>query len=92
MHLSKFDRINGVLDEEQVENWVAEYFHSLLNIFNAFFCKLEVEEAVSRMSAIPFEKLVLEQLAGEDEEVRELARCEIRQLAEIELEFMRAYL
>ncbi|MDD3878986.1 MAG: hypothetical protein PHP26_03230 [Syntrophomonas sp.] len=92
MHLSKFDRINGVLDEEQVENWVAEYFHSLLNIFNAFFCKLEVEEAVSRMSAIPFEKLVLEQLADEDEEVRELARCEIRQLAEIELEFMRAYL
>jgi hypothetical protein len=92
MHLSKFDRINGVLDEEQVENWVAEYFHSLLNIFNAFFCQLEVEEAVSRMSAIPFEKLILEQLADEDEEVRELARCEIRQLAEIELEFMRAYL
>ncbi len=92
MHLSKFDRINGVLDEEQVENWVAEYFHSLLNIFNAFFCQLEVEEAVSRMSAIPFEKLVLEQLAGEDEEIQELARCEIRQLAEIELEFMRAYL
>lgn len=92
MHISKFERVNGILDEEQVENWVAGYFHSLLNIFNSFFCQLEAEEAVSRMSSIPFEKLVLEQLADENEDVQELARYEIRQLAATEIEFMRAYL
>ncbi len=92
MSISKFSRINGVLAEEEVEDWVAEYFHSLLNIFNSFFCQLEIEEVVSRMSAIPFEKLVLDQLVDEDGEVRELACSVMCRLAETELEFMRAYL
>ncbi|MEN6324596.1 MAG: hypothetical protein ABFD18_00075 [Syntrophomonas sp.] len=89
--VSKFDSVNGVPDEDQIENWVAEFFHGLLNVFNSFFCKLELEEAVSRMSMIPFEKLVREQLEDENDEVINIAVEKIKQLTEDELDFMRAY-
>lgn len=90
-HVSKFDSINGVPDEDQIENWTAEFFHSLLNVFNSFFCKLELEEAVARMSMIPFEKLVREQLEDEKDEVINIAVKKVKQLAEMELDFMRSY-
>lgn len=90
-HVSMFDSVNGVPDEEQIENWVAEFFHGLLNMFNSFFCKLELEEAVARMSLIPFDKLVKERLEDEKDEVVNIAVAKIKQLAEIELEFMRSY-
>ena len=90
-HVSKFDSVNGVPDEEQIENWTAEFFHSLINVFNSFFCKLELDDAVSRMSIIPFEKLVKEQLEDEKEEVINIAIAKVKELAEMELEFMRAY-
>ncbi|MDD3269914.1 MAG: hypothetical protein PHX14_11375 [Syntrophomonadaceae bacterium] len=90
-HVSKFDSVNGVPDEEQIENWTAEFFHSLINVFNSFFCKLELDDAVSRMSIIPFEKLVKEQLEDEKEEVINIAVAKVKELAEMELEFMRAY-
>ncbi len=91
-HVSKFDSVNGVPDEEQIENWTAEFFHSLLNIFNSFFSKLELDEVYSRMSMIPFEKLVKEQLEDEKEEVVNIAVAKVKQLTEMELEFMRAYI
>ncbi|MDD2620457.1 MAG: hypothetical protein PHC92_07300 [Syntrophomonadaceae bacterium] len=91
INISKFDSVNGVPDEDQIENWVAEFFHSLLNMFNSFFCKLELEDAYARMSIIPFEKLVKEQLEDEKEEVINIAVAKIKQLVETELDFMRSY-
>lgn len=92
MHISKFDSINGIPDETQIENWVETYFQNMLNIFNTFFTQVSPAEAVERMSQIPFGQLVAEALEGESEDIINKAVQFINEKAEMELEFMRAYL
>jgi len=78
-------------DEEQIEAWVEEYFFSLFNLFNVFFSKVEAKEAVSRMSSIPFDKLLKEELEGESEEIIEIALGKLKELVETEMQVMKAY-
>ncbi|MEN6351707.1 MAG: hypothetical protein ABFD08_20245 [Syntrophomonas sp.] len=92
LNISKFSFIDGVPDEEEVENWTIEFFHSMMTVFNTFFAKLDLEEALSRISIIPFENMVKEQLQDESEEVIAIAVAKINELVETELEFMRAYI
>lgn len=89
---SKFGSINGEPDEEQIENWVAQFYQSMSNIFNSFFSKVDLEEAVSRISLIPFEDMVREQLQGESEQVITIAVAKMKELIDTELEIMRAYI
>lgn len=91
LEISKFDHIDGKPDEEQIENWVEEYFHNMLNILNTFFTVIDLEEALARMKAIPFETLVKEQLEDESEEVLEIAVARLKELVAIELEFRECY-
>lgn len=91
-NISKFKSVDGKPDETEVENWVETYFSSLMNIFNGFFCHVDLDDALSRMSEIPFEQLVKEQLDGESEEVIEIATAKVRELAEAELEYIKAYI
>lgn len=89
--ISKFDHIDGRPDEEQVEIWAEEYFFNLLNILNAFFSRVDINEAAERMSLIPFDQLILEQLEDESEEVKQIAARRILELAETEVAFLKAY-
>lgn len=91
-HLSKFTCTDGVPDESQIEEWVDTYFHNLLTLFNSFLSKVDVNEAVVRMEAIPFNQLVAEELEGESPQIIEIAVKRVIEMAEIELEFMRSYL
>lgn len=91
MFISKFESVDGVLNTEQVEEWAEEFFHNLLTVMNTFFTHVDVSEAVDRMSAIPFENVVREQLEGESEIVLETAVNKFNELLEMELEFMRSY-
>lgn len=88
---SKFDFINGQPDDEQVENWVEEFFYNMMNILNTFFAKVELEEVADRISCVPFEKLVLEQLEDEGEEVKKIAVARINELAAMEIEYIQHY-
>ena len=88
----KFNFENGVIEEELIEDWVESYFSRLMNLFNGFFAKVEAAEAVSRISVIPFEKLILEELAEEDPEVKKIALAKLKELVETELEIMKSYL
>lgn len=90
--MSKFDFLDGRPDEEQIETWVEEYFHNMLNILNTFFTVIDLEEAVARMKAIPFETLLKEQLEDESEEVLEIAIARLKELLAIELEFRECYI
>lgn len=90
-NLSKFDLINGKPAQEQIINWADTYFFNLMNLFNAFLCRLEVGEAASRLSLIPFHELVAEQLEGEAQETIDIAVERVKELLETELEFMQAY-
>lgn len=92
MHISKFESVNGVPDETQIEAWAEGYFHNLLNMFNTFFTQVSVAEAVERMSKIPFDQLIREALEGENEIIVEKAVAVVNEKVEMELEFMRAYL
>ncbi len=92
MHISKFDSVNGVPDETQIQIWVESHFHNLLNIFNTFFTQLSVEEAVERMAQIPFGQLITEALEGESDAIIKMAVEIVNEKVEMELEFMRAYL
>jgi hypothetical protein len=89
--ISKFDHIDGKPDEEQIENWVEEYFHNMLNILNTFFTVLDLKEALARMKAIPFESLIKEQLEDESEEVLKIAVARLNELLAIEIEFREYY-
>lgn len=89
--LSRFQSVNGKPNREEIENWTENYFFNLLNTLNAFFAHVNVKEAASRMSHIPFEELVREQLEGESEEIIEIAVEKIKELAEIEMEFIESY-
>ncbi|NLB54043.1 MAG: hypothetical protein GX808_14055, partial [Syntrophomonadaceae bacterium] len=44
-NLSKFDVVDGKPVEEQIINWTDSYFYNLMNLFNAFLSRLEIEEA-----------------------------------------------
>lgn len=89
--ISKFDHIDGRPDEEQVEAWAEAFFFNLLNVLNAFFSRVDINEAAERMSLIPFDKLILEQLEDESEEVKQIATRRIVELAETEVTFLKAY-
>lgn len=89
--LSKFESINGKPNREQIETWTESYFFNLLNTLNAFFSHVDVKEAASRMSVIPFDELVKEQLEDESEEIIQIAVEKITELMEIEMEFIESY-
>lgn len=88
---SKFDFIDGKPDEEQVQNWVDEFFYNLMNILNTFYATVELEEVAERMSCVPFDKLILEQIEDEGDEVKKIAVSRITELAAIEIEYVQHY-
>ncbi len=89
--LSKFESKDGIPNIEQVEAWAESFFFNLLNILNAFFVHLEIEEVVSRMELIPFDQLVAEQLEGENAEIIKIAVDKVNDLAEMEMDFLQTY-
>lgn len=89
--ISKFEKINGKINEQEIETWADNYFYVLMNIFNNFLSRLDVQEALSRLEQIPFDNLVREELEDENEEIISLAVARVSELLEIELDFMRAY-
>ncbi|MDD2373152.1 MAG: hypothetical protein WC109_00480 [Syntrophomonadaceae bacterium] len=90
--LSRFNCIDGKPDEDQVEVWAESYFYSIMNILNAFFCQVDVPETIDRMSCIPFDQLVAEELEDESPEVITIAVKKTLELLEMEMELLRAYL
>lgn len=92
MHISKFDKVNGVPVESQIQAWAEGYFQNMLMMLNSFFVHVSVKEAVERMEQVPFGQLIAEALEGESEDIIKLAVEIANEQAEMELEFMRAYL
>lgn len=91
MAQSRFDHIDGRPDEDQVCNWTDGFFFSLLNTLNSFYAQVEFKNASERLQAVPFDKLVLEQLTGESDEVMEIALNRVKELLDNEIEFLKAY-
>ncbi|KUG04217.1 hypothetical protein ASZ90_018437 [hydrocarbon metagenome] len=89
--MSKFDHIDGQPDEDQVLTWTEEFFFSLLNVLNAFFSNVDIKDAAERMSLIPFDQLVLEQLTDESDAIKTIATTRVTELAEMEVSYLRAY-
>jgi hypothetical protein len=52
---------------------------------------VDIKDAAERMSLIPFDQLVCDQLQDESEEVRAIASKRIMELAEIEISHLEAY-
>lgn len=92
MQISKFEHVDGFPVEEQVEEWAETYFHNLMTILNAFLSHVEIAEAVARLKSIPFDRLVMEELEGEDEAVLTIAANKVRELAEAEIAFQESYI
>ena len=92
MFISKFDSIDGVPDADQIQTWAEGYFQNMIMMLNTFFVHVSPAEAVERMAAVPFAQLAAEELEGESEAVINLAVEFIKELAAVELEFMRAYI
>lgn len=92
MHISKFDSVDGVPDEDQIQAWVESFFQNTIMVLNSFFVHVTPAEAVERIAQVPFAKMVAEELEDENETVINMAIEIINELASVELEFMRAYL
>ncbi|NLX88185.1 MAG: hypothetical protein GXZ09_02100 [Syntrophomonadaceae bacterium] len=90
--MSVFYDDNNRFDEEKVEQWAEEFFGQLMNIFNGFFAHVDLKETAERMKDIPFESMVLEQLAGESDEVKMTALRRIKELVDGEIEYLMGYL
>lgn len=88
---NQFDLEDDDLDEEQVEQWVEQFFTGLLNMLNGFYAQLDLRETLERLKTIPFEDLVLEQLIGESDEVKLIAIRHIRALANQEMAYLGEY-
>ena len=91
MAQSRFDHIDGKPDEDQVCEWADQFFFSLLNTLNSFYAQVEFKNAGERLKAVPFDKLVMEQLSAESDEVREIAISRVKELLDNEVEFLNAY-
>lgn len=91
-HLSKFNSVDGVPDELQIESWTEQWFQSMLTVLNTFFSYVDAKEAVSRMEDVPFEQLIAEQLEDENDKVIEIAVQKVKELFATEIQFMRAYI
>lgn len=89
--VSRFKCIDGKPDEMEIETWAEAFFGSMMNIFNGFFCHVDIKDALSRIIKIPFEQLVREQLDGESQEVIDIAVARVKELAETEIEYIKAY-
>ena len=90
--LSRFNCIDGKPDQDQVEAWAESYFYNITNILNAFFAQVEISETIARMSCIPFDELVAEELEDESTEVITIAVAKVKELAEMELDLLQAYI
>ncbi|NLW91365.1 MAG: hypothetical protein GXY34_07170 [Syntrophomonadaceae bacterium] len=90
--LSRFKLVDGRPDEDEVMEFVDAYFFNTMTVLNAFFAKIEMAEALSRLELIPFGDLISEELADEDEQTISQAVERITELAEMELEVIRSYL
>jgi hypothetical protein len=53
---------------------------------------VDLKETAERMKDIPFESMVLEQLAGESDEVKMTALRRIKELVDGEIEYLMGYL
>lgn len=91
MAQSRFDHVDGRPDEDQVCEWTDSFFFSILNTLNSFYAQVEFKNAGERLQAVPFDKLVMEQLAGESDEVMEIALKRVKELLDHETEFLNAY-
>jgi len=90
--MSRFSSTGGMPDELEVESWAEGYFQNIVTLLNSFFTQVEPKEALARMEIIPFDKMVADELEGESEEIINIAVAKIKELMQIEFEFMRAYL
>lgn len=91
-NLSRFNCIDGQPDKDQVEVWAESYFYNLMNILNAFFSQVDIQETIARMSCIPFDELVAKELEDESPEVIAIAVNKTLELLETEMELLHIYL
>jgi len=90
--LSRFKLVDGRPDEDEVQEFVDAYFFNMMTVLNAFFARVEMAEALSRLELIPFGELIAEELGDEDEQTVSQAVERITELVEMELEVIRSYL
>ena len=90
MFQQKFDLNSGNVSE-QVEEWVEQFFFSLMNTLNGFFSNITVKETLERLKCINFADLALEQLEEENDLIKSIAAAKIQELAEREIRYLEAY-
>lgn len=90
--LSRFTMVDGRPDEDEVQDFVDAYFFNMMTVLNAFFARVEMAEALSRLELIPFGDMISEELDDEDEQTIGQAVERITELVEMELEVIRSYL
>lgn len=88
---SKFDYIDGQPDEEQIISWSEEFFFNILSMLNSFYSQNGYKDAGERLKSVSFDKLVNDQLENENDEVKTIAIRRVKELAEIEIDFLSSY-
>jgi len=78
--------------QHEIEEFVEGFFHSLVGMLNAFTAEHPPEEVLATLEIIPFDQLIRDQLADQEERIISYAVEKIKQLHQAELERLRAYL
>ncbi|MDD4803392.1 MAG: hypothetical protein PHF24_10740 [Syntrophomonas sp.] len=90
--MSNFQLMNGIPDQEQIEAWAEEYYRNLLSMMKPLWSKADINDVLKSLEAIPFDKLVSEQLTEESAAVIKLAVDQVKQTAAREIEYIKAYM
>lgn len=91
-NISKFTLIDGAPDPEQIEDWAEEYYTGLMNMIKPLWGFAGIGDVLKSMAAIPVEKLVTEELAGENATVIKSAVEQVKQIAAREISYIKAYM
>lgn len=88
----RFLLADGSPDMPALGEWAEGYYQTLMGMADGFFAQADIKDVMESMRNIPFEKLVARELLGAGEDIVGIAVALVREIAQREIEYIKAYL
>lgn len=92
MAKSEFTLADGALDDEKIEEWAETFFQRTMQMLNQFYAQADLNEVLRSMEAANLGRLAAQELAEEDQQVIETAMKLVDEMAQHQIEYIKAYL
>ncbi len=75
-----------------LNEWAEEYYQTLMGMVNGFYAQADIQDVIASLRNIPFEQFVSQELSDAGETIVGIAVTLVKEIAEREIEYIRAYL